>query len=68
MKGQFDFSYVYDLKRVSVYEESTLSWHRDCVVVQRISVARDFSTAEFLEAADADGGHGGGRRALQQPE
>jgi hypothetical protein len=23
---------------------------------------------EFLEAADADGGHGGGRRALQQPE
>ena len=62
------FSDVYDFKRISVYEESTLSWHPDCVVVQRISVARDFSTVEFLEAADADGGHGGGLRALQQPE
>ena len=62
------FSDVYDFKRISVYEESRSYWHRDCLAVHRTGVTRGFLRVEFLEAADADGGHGGGLRALQQPE
>ena len=62
------FSDVYDFKRISVYEESRPYWHRDCLAVNRTSVTRGFPRVKFLEAADADGGHGGGRGALQQPE
>ena len=61
------FSDVYDFKRISVYEESKRYWHCDCFAIHRTGVTRGFSRVEFLEAADADGGHGGGRRALQQP-
>src|SRR5262249_52341030 len=57
------FSDLYDFKGLSRFEKSETYWHRDCFSVRRKSVAR-----EFREAADVGGGHGGRRKALQQPE
>jgi hypothetical protein len=57
------FSDVYDFKALSRAKKSETYWHRDCFSVRRQSVARG-----FREAADVGGGHGGRRRALQQPE
>jgi len=61
--GKGGFSDVYDFKHLSTLKKSETYWHYDCFSVRRKSVAR-----EFREAADVGGGHGGRRRALQQPE
>jgi hypothetical protein len=58
-----EFSDVYDFKGLSRTKKSETYWHHDCFSVRRKSVARG-----FREAADVGGGHGGRRRALQQPE
>jgi hypothetical protein len=57
------FSDVYDFTALSRTRKSETYWHRDCFSVRRQSVAHG-----FREAADVGGGHGGRRRALQQPE
>jgi hypothetical protein len=67
-RGNAGFFDVSDFKHVSVYEKSQSSWHLDCLPVHRTRVTRGFPRVQSLEAADADGGHGGGRKALQQPE
>ena len=55
---------VRDFMNISINQALETRWHLYCLAVHRIGVAGRVRVG-FLEAADADGGHGSGRSALQ---